>query len=240
MPQIENELTNFINVEWSEIKGKLPAKHFLKSDGIISDFLIPDNISPNKFINNYTVAKLSMGELLVAENTAFDPFKKKITESLNFYIYENIVDRPLGYPTWFISCYPDIVHWVSSNGELLRTRSPFREFNNTCLDSQQYLKPRYLRQIVDFYITKTNSALECKMDRDDAYKIQRLKDYKILTKEDENRRLAKIKEDEKRKLEITINNAPRIEEERQIEFGDSWLGITLAVIAVFLLFYLTW
>jgi hypothetical protein len=236
MADIQYGVSDYINLDWSEIKGTLPANHFLITEKIISDFLIPDNISPNKFINNYAVAKLSMGELLMAENKRFAPFKKKITESLNFYIYENIVERPLGFPTWFISCYPDIVRWIDSNEELVLASSPFTEFDTTCLDIHKYLKTRYLRQIVNFYITKTNSTLECKIDTFEEHEIKVKKNGAALRKAELKERIEQNKEHEKRRLQGVVkakHDAQRLQDQEEIYKQKNYSGTNNVVRVVF-------
>lgn len=228
MHNFENKLVFYKNLNWHEIEERLALNDNYK---IIDRFFLRDNISQKKFMNNFTVAKLSMGELLIKVNSRTTPFKMDITKSLNFFIYEKFVDRPLGYPTWFISCYPEIVHWCNSNPEILQTTFPFKILDYSCLDSQKYLKPFYLRQIIKFYVTKINSNLECQMDEVECDKFNRdvaAKKRIVEAKE----RLEEIELDKINESERVSNEALILENEREEKKEKIILFIVSVVLAV--------
>ena len=49
-------IEKYKHMNWGNVRSDLPANHVLKKN--VTTFFIPDNISPEKFLNNYEVAIL--------------------------------------------------------------------------------------------------------------------------------------------------------------------------------------
>lgn len=122
---------------------------------IAADFLIPDNIIPIKFNVNWSV-------LLDPHSHAPNRHRQSgPTPSLEkFY---SVVDRPPGFPKWFLAAYPDVASWVSEQENM---QSFFHKIfgkvaEDQLLDGEQYLKREYLRGLVDTYRKNIADRLEC-------------------------------------------------------------------------------
>jgi hypothetical protein len=76
---------------------------------MIEEFLIPAGISPNLFKNNLTWLE-SNGMPITLEQHRISP-----TRSAK--IFRRAVDRPTGYPIWFLAAFPDVADWASTVAE---------------------------------------------------------------------------------------------------------------------------
>jgi len=71
-----------------------------------------------------------------------------------------VINRPLGYPMWFIAGYPDIVNYFSLPGQDKEMEGLFGDIpTEEGLDENQTFKMSVLRKIVDLY-KKSGNVLE--------------------------------------------------------------------------------
>lgn len=123
---------------------------------IVSNFLIPDNISPNKFLANWIALFRHWSPSRLDDGQNVNP-----TPSLQMFSF--VTNRPLGYPEWFLAAYPDVASWVTACVE--EDENVFREiFDNISEDpllDNRRLKDRYLRTLIDTYRKETGRRLEC-------------------------------------------------------------------------------
>lgn len=122
---------------------------------IIKTFLIPDNISIEKFRANGCFI-FNRGFLL--END------EKISPTLSAKKLSSPLDRPTAYPQWFLCAYPDIVTYFMTRVEddediFLNALGNIPELE--LFDSDHHIKSNYLRTLVNTYCTKTGRILEC-------------------------------------------------------------------------------
>jgi hypothetical protein len=120
----------------------------------IKAFLSQDNVDLVKFMANYEIMKNGSVEVYRAS------IRLHSEEDLSGHMTPSIekvaspIDRPLGYPNWFVAAYPDIVLWASEleDDELLSILGDVSEEN--AFDKDHRFKRECLRKVVDAYINK--------------------------------------------------------------------------------------
>jgi len=142
------------NIQWEKLK---KANPHIKDFSIIIDlFFKPDIIYYEKLINNLNY---------IEENVIWptDLDKIKITKTLIF--YKEKINRPLGYPNWFLAGYPDICYWLSQSYLLYKEKHPlFKILNNeNNADTDGYMNFNTLRLIIDYYKKNISKRLECSL-----------------------------------------------------------------------------
>jgi hypothetical protein len=152
-------LTKFLNDKsWNN--RKQANAHNPEFCSIIDNFFKPDMISAVKFFDNYNF-------LTDKINFQFEDKAKRNSPSINYFEYE--VERPLGYKTWFIAAYPDVVYWYRKNMEKVREYSQFADFfddedsddwENRFMENGIF-KFDILKRFVHFYKNAVNAKLEC-------------------------------------------------------------------------------
>lgn len=144
-------------VVWERIlKGVEGGEEFKQ---IVLGFLVPDKIRPVKFRSNWIA--LSRWGIPAAheheENVGPTPSVGRFCRSF--------LDRPLGYPDWFLAGYPDVASWVvdglREEGEVI-LRNMFGDLSeDEWLDKGGHIRARHLRILIDNYRRKTGLTLEC-------------------------------------------------------------------------------
>ncbi len=121
-------------------------------------FLEVDNIDQIKYLANLHIMK----------NNSINIYKATLNinkqEDLSDYCTKTIewmaspLNQPIGYPTWFMVAYPDVIRWFSDleDNEII---SVIGEPTLDLLNENSNFKLPILRKIVDSY--KNISVLEC-------------------------------------------------------------------------------
>lgn len=148
----------------------LDIKEFAKDFAhIVKTFLIPDNINPNNFIDNW---------IMLTHGGSFGfayYYKEDIdpTPSIEKF-FSAILDRPKGYPDWFLVAYPDVATWaVEIWYEALNRHddsmilSLFSEnifssiYKDDLVDRNGRIKHKHLRALINKFCVIKNKNLEC-------------------------------------------------------------------------------
>jgi len=126
------------------------------ADKAIEEFLSKDKIDLLKFkanyeiLNNGTADQLSKPEIIKHSTSSIENLSP-------------IVNRPIGYPTWFVAGYPDVVNWLIRL-EPEKIEMIFVNFSeNAMFDKNRLFNSDILRRIIGVYIESGNK-LECGAD----------------------------------------------------------------------------
>jgi len=124
---------------------------------IVGNFLIPDDISPNKFRANWIALFRHGVPSLLDDGENVNP-----TPSLQ--MFSLVTNRPLGYPEWFLAAYPDVASWVTTSVE--EDEETFSNIfgnisDDELLDGEGRIKGEFLRTLIDTYCMETGRTLEC-------------------------------------------------------------------------------
>lgn len=146
--------------EWEEFKNQkidILANEKESIIEMIDQFMIPDNINVTKFVANYMILKNGSREIYSASSKLNNEpdLSNEGTFSIEFF---SPIDRPLGYPLWFIAGYPDVVKWFSDLEEE-KIISIVGNLTQDSADEDGHLKLSVLRKMVDAY--KLTNELEC-------------------------------------------------------------------------------
>lgn len=146
--------------EWEEFKNQkidILANEKESIIEMIDQFMIPDNINVTKFVANYMILKNGSREIYSASSKLNNEpdLSNEGTFSIEFF---SPIDRPLGYPLWFIAGYPDVVKWFSDLEEE-KIISIVGNLTQDSADEDGHLKLFVLRKMVDAY--KLTNELEC-------------------------------------------------------------------------------
>ncbi len=146
----------FNNLNWDATSFANSNNPLYKS--IIKDFFKPDKISTTKFGNNLEIAQATWEKMIFNKN---ELDKIQITPTMHF--YKDVMDRPLGYPDWFLAGYPDVAYWLSQNIEQLQYQRPFNAFSEKkeYFIENGFVKPNVLRIAINYYKQNINDKLEC-------------------------------------------------------------------------------
>lgn len=127
---------------------------------IFEDFLKKDNIDVLKFQANYEILKNESMEIYKATVKLHSQLDISQHATPSIEILGPIMDRPLGYPMWFIAAYPDIVIWFANLDNENMGNIFGNVLGNEDFDTNSFLNHSCLRKIINFY-TSSGNILEC-------------------------------------------------------------------------------
>jgi hypothetical protein len=76
---------------------------------VIEKFLIPSGISPDLFSQNFMWLEHHGEPKLTTQ--------QDLTPTLSAKVFRRPMDRPFGYPLWFLAAFPDVAEWASTLSE---------------------------------------------------------------------------------------------------------------------------
>lgn len=136
--------------EWSEF---VHSNDDLKK--IALKFFLPDEIRFTNFIGNYTALKNESDEIISYQGNKLIP---NTTSSIKKLL--SPLDRPIGYPQWFVASYPDVVVWIANLSES-EQENLLGNLSENDFDHERMIKPNFLRHLVEIYRYRTKKKLEC-------------------------------------------------------------------------------
>jgi hypothetical protein len=146
---------------WSDYLKSMPEGSDEEAEmrPVIENFIIPDNINFNKFMANISLL-LNSGMARSAPSVSARRFQDRL-------------NRPGGYPLWFLACYPDVASWFTDTcdqnvNDLAKAYEPiFGNFNEATFEQElidqnmQKIKVSKLRKLINYYLANISSTLEC-------------------------------------------------------------------------------
>lgn len=121
-------------------------------------FLEQDKIDMSKYLANSEIMKNETKEIYQTTSRLYNEIDISNNATKTIYWMAPIFNRPLGYPLWFMTAYPDVVKWFSDL-EKEKIISIIGDLNEDYFDAHECLEMPILREIVDAY--KVNEHLEC-------------------------------------------------------------------------------
>ncbi len=131
---------------------------------LIQDFLIYDNISENKFIENYRANnKIEIGSGLeywekASAMSISGPKKINCTETFRKHFSNDTMNRGSEIPDWFYFIYPDVAFWFHQNEKIFEKY--FEENENIYFTESGGLERIFFRELINRYKNE-NGKLEC-------------------------------------------------------------------------------
>lgn len=124
----------------------------------IKEFLEEDDLDFSKLLANSAIFKNGSKETYQASAKLLNENDISYNATKTIHWIANIYNQPLGYPSWFMAAYPDVVKWFSSLEES-EIASIIGVPDTNYLDENGKFVFQILRKIVDTY--KINNNLEC-------------------------------------------------------------------------------
>lgn len=139
----EDKLSNY-----NELLNEEEVSEYFKS--VIRLFLIPNKISPLKFLINKECFEdfYSRG----SDNVAPSLIKFK----------QHGLDRPIGYPDLFYIAFPDVALWAMKGHGLELILKKLQHYSEDEACEGEYFKISILNDIIQMFFNNISKSLECK------------------------------------------------------------------------------
>ena len=121
---------------------------------VIRGFFIPYKISLLKFSLNKEYYENPHTVIFYNNDKHIAPSLKKIME--------NQFDIAMGYPSWFIIAFPDVVLWVMQGDGFEIINKRFKNLTDDEIGDGNHIRPNLLNDTIKLYQSNTSKPLECK------------------------------------------------------------------------------
>ena len=142
-------------VTWNELLNDANVKMSDEHQNMIREFTIPYKISPLKWMLNNGYYKDPLPADFHYNHMHIAPTLKILKENPSYIA--------MGYPSWFIICFPDVAYWAMiGNGNAI-IKSNFKKIEEKDLIDGNHIRKKWLNEIIKLYQESTRKTLECQI-----------------------------------------------------------------------------
>jgi hypothetical protein len=149
---------------WNKFLDKLNEEEHKTKEfkEIITVFMIPDKISPIKFMANYQALSLDEIDSMIFGEENDD----NVQPSPSFKKLPGVINRSPYWPNWFLAGYPDVANWIMAKLHqdplgIMKKLGYSAEKMKAMDPNNSQTTNHFLRAIIDLYRSETNNDLEC-------------------------------------------------------------------------------